>query len=105
MEDCDVLVRVGGATDVADGTIRAFDVEGTPVAVANVGGQLYAFDDSCTHAFCSLAEGELDANVVTCLCHFSQFDVRTGQVLSGPADEPVRSRTVAVEGDALLVES
>jgi nitrite reductase/ring-hydroxylating ferredoxin subunit len=42
---------------------------------------------------------------VTCLCHFSQFDVRTGEVLGGPADEPVRSRTVTVEGDGLLIES
>ena len=100
-----MLVRVGDAAEVGEGTMRAFDVQGTPVTVANVGGQLYAFDDSCTHAYCSLAEGELEGNVVTCLCHFSQFDVRTGQVLQGPADEPVRSRKVAVEGDALLVES
>jgi len=100
-----VLVRVGEAAEVAEGTIRAFDVDGTPVSVANVGGQLYAFDDACTHAYCSLAEGELKGITVTCLCHFSQFDVRTGEVLGGPADEPVRSRAVAVEGDALLVES
>ena len=100
-----MLVRVGEVAEVADGTLRAFDVAGTAVAVANVGGQLYAFDDACTHAFCSLAEGELKGTTVTCLCHFSQFDVRTGEVLGGPADEPVRSRSVAVEGDALLVES
>jgi nitrite reductase/ring-hydroxylating ferredoxin subunit len=100
-----VLVRVGDAGDVAEGTIRAFDVQGTAVSVANVGGQLYAFDDACTHAYCSLAEGELKGTTVTCLCHFSQFDVRTGDVLNGPADEPVRSRAVAVEGGALLVES
>jgi 3-phenylpropionate/trans-cinnamate dioxygenase ferredoxin subunit len=100
-----VLVRVGEAAEVADGTMRAFDVEGTPVTVANVGGQLYAFDDACTHAWCSLAEGELNGTTVTCLCHWSQFDVRTGQVLQGPADEPVRSRAVSDDGGALLVES
>jgi nitrite reductase/ring-hydroxylating ferredoxin subunit len=99
-----VLVRVGDASAVTEGKIRAFDVQGTAVAVANVDGQLYAFDDACTHAFCSLAEGELKGTTVTCLCHWSQFDVRTGEVLQGPADEPVRSRAVAVEGDALLVE-
>jgi nitrite reductase/ring-hydroxylating ferredoxin subunit len=100
-----VLVRVGSTTDVAEGRMRAFDVEGTPVTVANVGGQLYAFDDGCTHAYCSLAEGELQGTTVTCLCHFSQFDVRSGAVLQGPADEAVRSRAVAVEADALLVET
>ena len=99
-----MLVQVGKAADVADGTMRVFDVGGTSVAVTNVGGELFAFDDECTHAFCSLAEGELNGTTVTCLCHFSQFDVRTGDVLGGPADEPIRSRAVAVEGDALLVE-
>ena len=100
-----MLVRVGEAAEVAEGTIRAFDVEGTAVAVANVDGQLYAVDDACTHAWCSLAEGELNGTTVTCLCHWSQFDVRTGQVLQGPADEPVRSRAVSDDGGALLVES
>jgi nitrite reductase/ring-hydroxylating ferredoxin subunit len=100
-----MLVRVGAATDVAEGAMRAFDVEGTPVAVANVGGQLFAFDDTCTHAACSLAEGELSGTTVTCLCHFSQFDVTSGEVLGGPADEPVRSRAVSVEDGSVLIES
>ncbi len=59
------------------------------VAVANVGGELHAFDDTCTHRGCSLADGTLDGSVVTCPCHGSQFDVTTGAVVRGPAEEPV----------------
>jgi nitrite reductase/ring-hydroxylating ferredoxin subunit len=54
---------------------------------------------------CSLANGTLSGTTVTCACHGSQFDVTSGNVLRGPAQRPVRSRTVQVEGDALLVES
>jgi nitrite reductase/ring-hydroxylating ferredoxin subunit len=100
-----VRVRVGEATEVAEGKIRAFDVDGTMVAIANVGGQYFAFDDACTHSYCSLAEGSLRGTTVACLCHFSEFDVRTGEVLQGPADEPVRSRTVMVEDGGLMVEA
>jgi nitrite reductase/ring-hydroxylating ferredoxin subunit len=98
-----VLVRVGKATDVETGQLRVFQVEARPVTVANVGGRLYAFDDTCTHQGCSLAEGELEQSTVTCPCHGSQFDVTSGEVLRGPADEPVGSRAVEVQGLDLLV--
>ena len=81
-----------------------FDVAGTKVNIANVDGQLYAFDDTCTHRACSLAKGKLDRTIVTCLCHGSQFDVTSGAVLRGPALRPVRSRSVRAEGQDLLFE-
>lgn len=100
-----MLVRIGEAADVADGQMRAFDVDGTSVTVANVTGRLYAFDDTCTHAGCSLSEGDLDGTTLTCPCHGSQFDVTSGLVLRGPAERPVRSHAVKIEGEDLLAES
>lgn len=99
-----MLVRVGKAQDIAAGQMRAFDVAGTTVAVASVDGNLYAFDDTCTHRGCSLAEGELDGMSVICPCHESRFDVTTGAVIRGPAQTPVRSRLVEVQGEDLAVE-
>lgn len=99
-----MFVRIGNATDVAEGQMRVFDVAGTRVNVSNAGGDLYAFDDTCTHTGCSLAGGELDGTTVTCPCHGSRFDVTTGAVLRGPAQRPVRSRAVRVEGAELLAE-
>jgi nitrite reductase/ring-hydroxylating ferredoxin subunit len=99
------FVRVTEAAAVLVGELAAFDVGGTSVAVANVGGTLYAFGDTCTHLRCSLAEGSLDGTVVTCTCHGSQFDVTTGEVLRGPAKTPVRSYAVRVENDELRIQS
>lgn len=100
-----MLVRIGTQDDVGDGEMHVYDVVGTRVNVTNSGGRLYAFDDTCTHMGCSLANGKLDGTTVTCACHGSQFDVTSGEVLRGPAQRPVRSRGVRLEGDALLVES
>ncbi len=100
-----MLVRVGKAKDVVAGAMRVFDVEGTNVNVASAGGHLHAFDDTCTHAGCSLAKGKLEGTTVTCACHGSQFEVTSGAVLRGPARRPVRSRLVQVEGEDLLVEA
>ena len=98
------LVRLGAARDIALGEMRVFSLAGTNVSVANVDGVLYGFDDACTHAGCSLASGDLDGPTVTCACHGSQFDVTSGAVLRGPARRPVRSRSLHIQGDDLLVE-
>jgi len=98
------FVKVTDAVGVAEGALAAFDVGGERIAVANVGGTLHAFGDTCTHLHCSLAHGELEGTVVTCPCHGSQFDVTTGNVLRGPAQEPVRSYVARVENDSLQVE-
>ena len=40
------------AAELPPGAIAAVDVHGTRIAVANVAGTFYAFDDTCTHAQC-----------------------------------------------------
>lgn len=100
-----MLIRIGEPGEVAEGEMRVFDVGGTPVNVSNASGNLYAFDDTCTHMGCSLARGHLEGTTVTCACHGSQFDVTSGAVLRGPAQRPVRSRQVQVVGDELLAET
>jgi 3-phenylpropionate/trans-cinnamate dioxygenase ferredoxin subunit len=92
-------------SEIPVGAIVTVDVRGTQIAVANVGGNYYAFDDACTHEQCSLAEmGELAGTTVTCTCHGSEFDVRTGKVLAPPATVPIKVYPTRVEGDALQIE-
>lgn len=88
----------------ATGQVTVFDIEGTPVALVNVDGALYAFDDTCSHRACPLSEGAMDGPIVTCPCHKSRFDVRTGDVLNGPATEPIRVRRVIDDGGQVLIE-
>jgi 3-phenylpropionate/trans-cinnamate dioxygenase ferredoxin subunit len=97
------LITVGGKDEVPEGEMRQYQVGGEDVAVANVDGELHAFSDVCTHRQCSLAEGDLDGTTVTCACHGSEFDVTTGDVLGGPAVEPVQTFRVTVEGDDLKI--
>ena len=89
---------VARTDDIPPGEMRAFQVGGEDVAVANVDGAFHAFGDTCTHAGCSLAEGDLDGTTVTCRCHGSEFDVTSGEVLAGPATEPGDSYEVRAEG-------
>lgn len=66
-------------------------VEGATLAVARVDGQLFFFDDTCSHDACSLSGGDLEERCVVCPCHGAMFDVETGEVKCGPATEPIRT--------------
>jgi len=99
------FVTVIKTNEIPVGGVKAIDVRGSRIAVANVGGTFYAFDDACTHEQCSLAEeGDLVDTTLTCTCHGSEFDVRTGKVLAPPATLPVKAYRTRVEGDALQIE-
>jgi cytochrome P450/nitrite reductase/ring-hydroxylating ferredoxin subunit len=81
--------EVGAAGDEPAGTLRRVDVGERAVCLARTDDGWLAFDDTCTHEECSLAEGELDGAVVICPCHGSEFDVRTGDVVTPPALDPL----------------
>jgi 3-phenylpropionate/trans-cinnamate dioxygenase ferredoxin component len=98
------FVAVGRVDGLSEGDMRAFNVEGTLIAVANIGGTFYAFDDTCTHMQCSLAEGDLEETTVTCLCHGSEFDVTSGEVLAPPAREPVGSYETRVVDENIEIK-
>ena len=97
-------VSVSQVPDLQPGELTVVDVEGTRIAIANVDGRLHAFDDTCTHEQCSLAEGVLEGNVVTCACHGAEFDVTTGAVVAPPATIPLKSYPVRVEAGQLIIE-
>jgi len=93
-------VRVAGAGDVAEGEVTSYMVGSRVVAVANVEGDLYAVDDTCTHQGCSLGEGDLVGTILECPCHGGRYDVMTGEVTGGPPPEPVDVVEVAeVDGE------
>jgi cytochrome P450/nitrite reductase/ring-hydroxylating ferredoxin subunit len=95
--------EVGGADDAPTGTLRRVEVGDTAVCLARTGDGWLAFDDTCTHEECSLAEGELDGGVVICPCHGSEFDVRTGDVVTPPALDPLPVYEAREEEGTLFV--
>ena len=97
------FVKVAQRREVPDGTMKQVTVGSEEIALANVGGEFFAFCNACTHDNGPLAEGDLEGDVVTCPWHFSTFNVRTGEVIDSPAHEPVATFQVRVEGDDILV--
>jgi 3-phenylpropionate/trans-cinnamate dioxygenase ferredoxin subunit len=96
--------------DVAPGAMRAVEVEGQELLLANVGGSFYALSRACTHMGANLCEGQLDGKVVTCPRHGARFDVTSGQAVGkakllflSTMPKNLASFPVKIEGAEILI--
>lgn len=92
------------ADDLPSGRMTCVEVDGRRILVANVGGVFYATDDTCTHEEASLSCGSLRGELVKCPLHGSRFDLRTGEAMEDPAEEPLQCYAVKVEDGVVLVD-
>ena len=75
------------------------------IAIARVGGRLYAFDDLCPCApdACPLSGGLLTGTTLMCQCHGSRFDITTGAVINGPATKALRVYEAQEAGGSIRI--
>ncbi len=101
------IVFIGRAGDVPDGQILRFDrANERALAIPNVGGTFYAFDDLCTHGEASLSEdGQLIGHAVECGWHCGQFDLRTGEAIAAPCTEDLRIFAITEHDGSLFIRT
>ena len=75
-----------------------------PLALAKSQERWFVFRDECTHAACAFSQdGEVMDTTLICNCHGAEFDLLTGAVLQGPAEEPLKVFPVQVVENRLEV--
>ena len=97
------FMRAARKDELPPGTIREFAVEGKTIALANVGGKLYAINNTCLHRGGPLGSGQLVGNTVTCPWHGWQYDVTTGKLNMNPAIG-VQCYPLEIRGDDVFVD-
>lgn len=96
-------VDVATLEKISPGERATLMVDGAPVVVFNVGGELFAVEDACTHEAYPLSDGEIDGETLTCAMHGAQFSLRTGEVLEPASFEPVAIDPVRVPAGRVQV--
>lgn len=85
--------------DVEDGHLTRVEHVSGPLVLLRTGDEILAASATCTHVGAPLDEGERDGTCVTCPWHGSQFDLRDGSVVHGPATAPLHAfATRVVDG-------
>ncbi|RNL85342.1 Rieske (2Fe-2S) protein [Halostreptopolyspora alba] len=84
-------VPVGGGTVLMDSKL---------VLTQPSDDEFHAYTAVCTHSGCTIQQVTTE---IECLCHGSRFDIATGEVLGGPANEPLESFELTVEGEEITL--
>ena len=98
------FVKAANVADVPPGRVKVVKLGDEEVALCNVGGEIYAIANVCTHDNGPLGEGYLMGDEIECPRHGARFDVKTGDVRTLPAVIPIPRFRVKLEGTEIMVE-
>ncbi len=95
--------RVASRSKLTPANPLAVEVGAKLIGLYLVDGTIYAIGNLCTHEFALLTEGFVEGDAIECPLHQARFSIKTGKVLSEPADTDVPSYPVKVDGDDVYV--
>ncbi len=98
-------IDISNFLSLKKGEMVDFDYKDKKIMIANIDGSFYASDRICTHAYVDLTGGILNESekTVTCPLHLSSFNLKSGDALNLPAEEPLRIYKVKKEKNKLFV--
>lgn len=98
--------NLGDSHQVFDGEGKTFTINDKHVAVFNINGDLFAFEDACKHMGGSLGKGKLEGSLVACPNHGWQYDITNGKCVTENECESgcrVDTYPVKVENNEIIV--
>lgn len=97
-------VKIAALAELEPDYPKRVKLDGSDIALYLVEGSVFATDNICSHAFALLSDGLLDGYEIICSLHSGSFDIRTGEAMSPPCFEPIRTYECRVEGGDVLVK-
>jgi uncharacterized membrane protein/nitrite reductase/ring-hydroxylating ferredoxin subunit len=99
----DGWLPVCGDSELNDGETLRVVCDGNIIAIARQGGEVYAFQEFCTHRYGPLSEGKIQDHQVVCPWHRSCFDIRTGKVVEGPAKLDLKTYSAVIREGKIFI--
>jgi 3-phenylpropionate/trans-cinnamate dioxygenase ferredoxin subunit/naphthalene 1,2-dioxygenase system ferredoxin subunit len=96
--------KIGAVKELEYAPMKGMVVDGKEILIVKTGTKIFAIGNKCTHMGCKLSSGKLEGETVRCPCHGSMFNVRTGDVVKGPAKNPEPSYSVTMEKDEYSID-
>ncbi len=104
MSDAEGWIKAANRGDLGEGEVLGVVIAGREIALYDLGGQIYATDDVCTHAYARLSDGWLDRDEIECPLHAGRFDVKTGKAVAPPCTEDVKTYPTRLVGDEIQIK-
>lgn len=97
------FVKVLQENDLKPNEIKGVQVDGKNLLIANISGEYFAIGNICMHMGCRLSNGTLIGENIECPCHGSTYNIRSGNIVKGPAKKSEPAYQVKMEGGQILV--
>jgi len=94
---------VASVNELASTPQMHVQLNGEEILLCRDGETYYAISYYCSHEAFTLEGGTISNHCITCPYHGAEFDLRSGEALSSPAWEPVRTFPVRVEGETVSI--
>jgi 3-phenylpropionate/trans-cinnamate dioxygenase ferredoxin subunit len=88
--------RVAPLSGLAAGSSLPVEVNGESILLCNSNGHIHAIENRCSHAGEKLDCGRIRHGWISCPVHGARFNLETGDPISPPATEPVRTFPVRI---------
>ncbi|MCS6786398.1 MAG: non-heme iron oxygenase ferredoxin subunit [Thiobacillaceae bacterium] len=97
------FVEVAHTDELSPGQMKRVQVQGQRLLLCRTEEGWYCVDEMCSHEDYSLYFGCIKGRAIKCSLHGSHFDLATGAPLNDPADAPIRTYPVRIEGERVCV--
>jgi Rieske Fe-S protein len=91
---------LAATSEIPVGSGRIFTAEKV-VVTQPVSGDFKAFSAVCTHMGCIV--NQISNGTIDCPCHGSQFSIKDGSVVGGPAPSPLAAQAIKVSGERIIL--
>jgi len=97
-------IDIASKDDVPEDDVMGIDLNAKSIALYQVGGEIFATDNICTHGNARLCDGFLEGHEIECPLHQGKFDIRNGKAMCAPLTEDIQIYPVKIEGGRVFVE-
>jgi Rieske Fe-S protein len=86
--------------EIPEGSGKIFD-SAKVVVTQPTAGEYKAFSAVCTHMACVV--DHISNGTIECPCHGSQYSIKDGSVVAGPAPSPLPGKSIKVSGGSIYL--
>ncbi len=95
--------KLENVKDLPKGDMKVVKTGDREILLIHSDSGIHALDNFCIHGGCRLVNGRLKGEILYCLCHGSEFNVNTGEVMNGPATAPQPAYSVVTRNGEITL--
>ena len=97
-------IEVGSTDSIEEEALIRFDHQDKTFCVYRLTDGVYATDGICTHEAVHLEDGLVMDDEIECPMHQGIFNIKSGEALSPPACDDLKTYPVKVDNDKIFIK-